>query len=64
MTFHLEQKTRDAIQYGPLLNEAKRQCLSTDSVTVDDFVAALIMVRDRIDCLDYLLSQTDPNLYA
>lgn len=54
----------DPLQFGPRLNKAKQMFLSTESLSLEDFVQALISVRDRIDCLDYLISQTDPNLYA
>lgn len=54
----------EPLQFGPRLNKAKQQFLSKVTISAKDFVDALISVRDSVDCLDHLLSQTDPNLYA
>lgn len=54
----------EALQFGPRLNQAKKKFLSGKSLTKGDFVRAIVSVRDRLDCLDYLLSGVDPNLYA
>ena len=57
----------DAMQFGPRLNEAKRSCLPSGfdrPVTIEQFVGAIVAVRDRVDCLDYFFCQVDPNLYA
>ena len=54
----------EALQYGPRLHAAKQQYLKQPKVTTEDFVEALVSVRDRVDCLDRLLSTTDPSLFA
>ncbi|CAB9520420.1 expressed unknown protein [Seminavis robusta] len=69
--FPVEEDILNDLQYGPRLNQAERDCLRMDetekeasSFSLQQWVEALISVRDRVDCLDYFLSTTDPNLYA
>ena len=52
------------LQFGPRLNQAKKEFMSGKTITTSDLVNALISVRDRVDCLDHLLSEVDPTLYA
>ena len=54
----------DALQFGPRLNQVQQEFLSKESLSLPDFVNALISVRDRVDCLDHIISKVDPNLYA
>lgn len=62
----LSDEELEAIQYRPRLNEAKQQLVADGNLpdSLEEFVDTIIAVQDRVDCLDYLFSNVDPNLYA
>ena len=64
--YPLDPQVMEDLQFGPRLQQAKRQYLSghPETLTIEQWVGALISVRDRIDCLDYLICEMDPHLFA
>jgi len=72
MTSVTDRRVLEDLQFGPRLQEAKRLHLSLPAAgdskharfTLEQLVEALISVRDRIDCLDYLIREMDPSLFA
>ena len=62
---NLEDEYR--LQFFPRLNKAGWKTLrerGLENATVEEFVEVLIKVRDRFDCVHYLLSETDNDMWA
>ena len=68
----LSANNMEKVQYGPRICEAKKKYLtkinpedgSEMEPSLEDWVNAIISVRDRMDCLHYLMSESDPNMFA
>ena len=62
----MSEEELDAIQFRPRLNDATANFASGGRFpeSLEEFVNAVVSVRDREDCLDYFFSSVDPNLFA
>jgi hypothetical protein len=61
---NLDASSLANMQYGPRICEARKLHLQDPDAPLENWISALAEVGDRIDCVHYLLSQMDPNMFA
>jgi hypothetical protein len=57
----------ERLQYGPRICAAKELYWNGkkgDALALEDWIHAIVAVRDRIDCVYYFISEMDPNMFA